>query len=330
MNRYFLICIFLLLNIFQLVALPFQGRVIDAAGEQPLPFVNIIFNEQGQGTITNIDGYFTIQSEKIEYLRFSYVGYEPSFIYPKNFPDDHIFSLNATTIQLQGVDVFPGENPAHRIIKKMVENRDLHNPKKWNSYQYNSYNKLVFSVLDDKGFLNTLPDTLKTHQDSALYHFKKIIGQQYLFLVETASKKSFLNPEKEKETILASRVSGMEDPSFFTLATQLQSLTFYNDYVSLLEKDFLSPVSPNSWDRYLFVLTDTLLTPANDTVFTIRFRPRKNKYFWGLKGVMNVNTNGYAIQSVRAEDANKPTGILRIKLNSYTSFSPKDAGSPKS
>jgi hypothetical protein len=323
MNKYFLSCIFLLLNIAQLTAFPFQGRVIDATGRQPLPFVNIIFNEQGQGTITNIDGYFTIQSEEIEYLRFSYVGYEPLVVYPENFSADHIFSLNGTTVQLPEVDVSPGENPAHRIIKRVVGNRDLHNPRKWNSYQYASYNKLVFSILDDKGFLDSLPDTLTTHQDSALHRLKKIIGQQYLFLVETASRKSFLKPEKEKETILASRVSGMKDPSFFTLATQLQSLTFYNDYVTLLEKDFLSPISPNSWDKYLFVLTDTLLTPERDTIYTIQFRPRKNKYFWGLKGVMNINTNGYAIQSVRAEDANKPTGILRIKIEQLYEFLPE-------
>ncbi|OFX34222.1 MAG: hypothetical protein A2W92_21620 [Bacteroidetes bacterium GWA2_42_15] len=257
------------------------------------------------------------------------MGYHQAVFYPEEYPGDRIFSLDQIHIQLQGIDVFPGENPAHRIIKKVVENRDLYNPQKWESYQYNSYNKLVFSAFDDKGFLNSLPETLKTRQDSALYHFKKIIDRQDLFLVETASLKSFLKPEKEKETILASRASGIEDPSFFTLATQLQSLTFYNDYVTLLEKDFLSPVSPNSWNKYFFLLTDTLLTPENDTIFTIQFRPQKNKYFWGLKGVMNVHTNGYAIQSVRAEDANKPTDILRIKIEQRYEKMPEGHWFPK-
>ena len=322
----FLICI---LSHFQLNANPFQGRVIDAAGKQPLPFVHIVFNEQGHGTISNIDGYFTISEEEISYLRFSYIGYEPKSFSPKEFPADHIFSLNEANIQLPGIDVFPGENPAHRIIKKVVENRDLHNPLKWNSYQYNSYNKLVFSILDDKKLLENLPDSLTTKQDSSLYRLNELINKQHLFLVETASLKSFLKPEKEKEIILASRVSGLEDPSFFTLATQLQSLTFYNDHVTLLEKDFLSPVSPNSWNKYLFLLTDTLLTPENDTIYTIQFRPQKNKYFWGLKGVMNVSTNGYAIQAVRAEDANKPTSILRIKIEQLFEFMPEGRWFPK-
>ena len=314
MRKYLLLSIFLSLNGLQLAAQPFRGRVTDAAGRQPLPFVNIVFNGKNQGTTTDIDGHFSIPSESVEFLRFSYVGYQQAVFYPEEFPADGVFPLNETSVLLQDIDVFPGENPAHRIIRKVVENRDRHNPRKWDSYQYNSYNKLVFSALDDKGFLDSLPDTLKTRQDSALHRFKKIIDQQDLFLVESVSLKSFLKPEKEKETILASRVSGLEDPSFFTLATQLQSLTFYNDYVSLLEKDFLSPVSPNSWNRYFFLLTDTLLTAENDTLFTIQFRPQKNKYFWGLKGVMTIHTDGYAIQSVRAEDANKPTDILRIKI----------------
>ncbi len=329
MKKHVLFSIFLFLNIFQLTAEPFHGRVIDAAGKQPLPFVNIIFNGQNQGTITNIDGYFTISSGEIEFLRFSYVGYQQSVFYPEEYPVDRIFLLNKTDIRLQEIEVFPSENPAHRIIKKVVENRDLHNPQKWNSYQYNSYNKLVFSALDDKGFLDSLPDTLKTRQDSALYHFKKTIDRQDLFLVETASLKSFLKPGKEKESILASRVSGLEDPSFFTLATQLQSLTFYNNFVTLLEKDFLSPVSPNSWNKYFFLLTDTLLTHENDTIFTIQFRPQKNKYFWGLKGVINVSTDGYAIQSVRAEDANKPTDILRIKIEQRYEKMPEGRWFPK-
>ena len=329
MRKYFLSCIFLLLIFFQSAASPFQGRVVDTAGKQPLPFVHVVFNQQGQGTVSNIDGYFSIPEGEVEYLQFSYVGYESKKFSPSDFPADCIFMLDRANIQLQGIDIFPGENPANRIIRKVVENRDRHNPAKWNSYQYNSYNKLVFSILDDKKLLENLPDSLTTRQDSSLYQLKELINKQHLFLVETASLKSFLKPEKEKETILASRVSGLEDPSFFTLATQLQSLTFYNDYVTLLEKDFLSPVSPNSWNKYLFLLTDTLFTSSNDTIFTIQFRPQKNKYFWGLKGVMNVSTNGYAIQSVRAEDANKPTDILRIKIEQLYEFLPEGRWFPK-
>ncbi len=315
--------------VFRGYAISWTGQVIDAATRQGLPFVNIVFNQQGQGTTTNIDGFFSIETEQIEFLRFSYIGYEPFVVLPDQLPDNHVFILKTQPVNLNEVRVLPGENPAHRIIKKVVENRDKNNPQKWDSYQYNSYNKLAFTILDDKGLLTNLPDSITTKRDSALFKMKNLVDRQHLFLIETASQKSFVKPEKEKEVILASRVSGVENPAFFSLATQLQSFTFYNDYVSLLERDFLSPVSPNSWNKYLFELSDTLLTSSNDTLYTIRFRPRKGKYFWGLKGVMTIHTNGYAIQSVRAEDANKPTDLLRIKIEQMSELLPEGRWFPK-
>lgn len=314
---------------FDSIAGSWEGQVIDSKTKQGLPFVNIVFNQHGNGTTTNIDGYFTVDTTQIQFLRFSYVGYQSLQTEANQLPENHIFLLNEEPVQLQEVTILPGDNPAHRIIRKTIENRHLNNPQKWDSYQYNSYNKLAFTVLDDKELLRNLPDTLKSKKDSALFKMKKLIEQQHLFLIETASQKSFMKPEKEKEIILASRVSGIEDPAFFSLATQLQSFTFYNDYVRLIDSDFLSPISPGSWNNYLFEMTDTLIPAPNDTIFSIRFRPRKNKYFQALKGVVNIHTNGYAIQSVRAEDANKSSDLLRVKIEQMYELLPEGKWFPK-
>ena len=56
-----------------------QGTVTDAITKEPLPGVNVITSDK-KGTVTNLDGYFTIQVEKGKPLTFSYVGYQDFII----------------------------------------------------------------------------------------------------------------------------------------------------------------------------------------------------------------------------------------------------------
>jgi hypothetical protein len=49
-------------------------------------------------------------------------------------------------------------------------------------------------------------------------------------------------------------------------------------------------------------------------VYVISYKPHKNKNFDGLKGLLYINTNGYAIQNVIAEPANEESGGMDIKI----------------
>jgi hypothetical protein len=60
-----------------------QGRVEDRDTGEPLGFVNIVYNEKGTGTTTNLNGYFMIDSEILpDFLKLSYVGYKPVTFHP--------------------------------------------------------------------------------------------------------------------------------------------------------------------------------------------------------------------------------------------------------
>ncbi len=285
-----------------------SGKVIDLKTKESLPFVSIIYNSQNQGLTTDLDGKFTISDKKIvEFLKFSYLGYESKKIEIDNEKINNFLFvfLKAKHIEIDEVVIVAGENPAHRIIKKATENKDKNNPENMSSFSYTSYNKLVITtdylkqLSKDTTFKNTL-DTNSTSSDSSKVSAKNFFESQHLFLMESVSEKKFLYPSRNKEEIIASRTSGFENKSFTLLATQLQSLSFYEDFIRLSEITYLNPISKGSTRKYFFDIKDTILEDK-DTIFVIYYRPKKNKKFKGLKGTLHINTNAYAISSVIAE-----------------------------
>ena len=308
-----------------------NGRIIDRQSGESLPFVNIVYNSRGYGIVSNIDGKFSLTvTPEVEFLKFSYLGYH-SLLTDINFATsnpDLIIKLDPKSYDINEVTIKPGINPAHRIINKAIENRDLNNPEKMKSFSYRSYNKMYFTVQPDTmdhpgreewsdSMAIQTNINIKTEDttalDSSLAATMDFLENQYLFLMEFVSEREFLFPDKNKEVVTASRVSGLKDPSFTLLATQIQSFAFYNELIMIWDKKYVNPISKGSTSRYLFILEDTLFTERNDTLFIISFRPLKGKNFDGLMGILHINTNGYAIQDVIAEAAEKET-IFSVKI----------------
>ena len=135
--------------------------------------------------------------------------------------------------------------------------------------------------------------------DTNVYDAMRFFDQQHLFLVESASRRTFLPPSKDKEEIIAYKVSGFKNPIFSTFANEMQSFSFYDEAIKILGKEYVSPIAPGATRRYFFQLEDTVVN-ASDTTFTIYYRPRKGKDFIGLEGYLYINTNGFAIEKVIA------------------------------
>ena len=303
-------------------------RVFDTESEQPLPFVNVLFDLSIRGTTTNIDGFFSLNASEVDSISLSYVGYAKQHLAVADLKDGAKLNMQPISGNQKEMELVPGENPAERIIQGVVKNKELHRPRNLDSYRYRSYDKLTLSLTDEtrKLFLESLGE----NPDSSKLKLKKVVDQQNLFLLESVSDKVYQNPKKEKEEVIASRVSGMEDPSFFLLATQLQSFTFYRDYIKLFEKEYLSPISPNSWNKYLFVLEETWQTTSHDTLFMIRFRPRNGKNLEGLQGVLAINSDGYAIESLRVEGAANNSGKVKLSIGQIYDKLPTGEWFPKS
>ncbi|SFU69928.1 DUF5686 and carboxypeptidase-like regulatory domain-containing protein [Pontibacter akesuensis] len=279
-----------------------EGTVRDAATGERLPFVSITVNEGETGTTTNLEGEYRLRHEQpIRNLRFSYVGYLPQVVYPDSVASINV-QLQPTSAQLQEVVVLgTGENPAHRIIRLATQHREQNRLQSLNSYTYRTYNKFILTATDVAEL--ELRDTLAlSKRDSTYLKMRSLLQNQHLFLLESITDYAFLQPNFTKETILATRVSGLQQPSFGVVAAEARDFSVYDDLPVFFGKRYLSPLSPGSTRKYKFVLQETL-EQGQDTVFVISFRPEQGKNFEGLEGLLYINSAGWAVQNVIAASA---------------------------
>lgn len=302
-----------------------SGKIIDSESGNSLAFVNISYNNSGSGTMSNIDGDFILQTrESIFQLNFSYIGYEPVIIDQLDSLQNNsmLVRMTSKTYDIDEVRIAPGINPAHRIIDLVYENKKINDPEKIKSFSYTSYNKLYFTFEAPNPRIDTIispQDSSFLKIDSSFFEINEFIEKQHLFLLESVSNREYSAPGNNREKIVASRVSGFSNPSFTLLATQIQSFSFYNDFITILDKNYLNPISYGSKNKYLFILEDTLFTSTKDSLFIISFLPKKGKNFTGLKGFMYINSNRYALQNVVAEAA-ESKDMFRIKIQQKYEF----------
>lgn len=311
--QFFIITVYLAITLCNVQAQTYQisGRVIDEITKEPLAFVNIVANQGKIGVTSSIEGYFVIKStQPIDSLRFSYMGYITKTI-SKPFSKQETVILQRQEFELKEVVILPEENPAHRIINKTIENRSLNNPFKNSSFSYVSYNKMIFTsdIITDTTIIKRIADSTITDsvklEDKRTYDF---FTQQHLFMMENVNYRIFKAPSSNYEKIIASKISGFKDPLFSLLTTQIQGISFYDEMFIILDKKYVNPISNGSTSKYFFLMQDTLYHNS-DTIFVISYRPRRNTKFDALKGLLYINTNGYAIQNVTAVPAREEGGI---------------------
>lgn len=299
------------------------GLVVDAETKETLAFANITFNHNStKGTITDIDGKFNYHSkDSISHLTVSYLGYEKFSTQVTQLQNIRI-ELKPSTDNLDEVVVTSGENPALRIVRKVMANRDQNNPLKKGGFEYLTYNR---SIIDKEGrqqkadsvrqaYLSQIEKgELDIESDSLSGYDKALIreGNFNIMLFESVTQRKFLPPDLSEENVIGTRVSGFKNPYFAMLATELQPFGFYEDNIDMLDMHFLNPIANGSLKRYDYVLEDKLMS-QKDTIYTISFQPKKNTNIDGLKGFMNINSNSYAIQNIVAEPADEM--MLKLKI----------------
>lgn len=309
MNKLFLA--FLLLPLFGLSQLhKISGVVYDKSSKETLPFVNITVNKSKLGTAADIDGKFDFSvNEPVYSVKFSYIGYEPlelEITANTKFPLE-IF-LKESKNELDQIELVAGENPAHEIIRKASANRKQNNPEALKTFAYTSYNKFVVSFqldstvsLIDTNWVNEGLDSTSMKIDSSNFKAKQFSDSQHLFMLESVSERKFSSsPKRNNEKVIASRVSGFKNPTFTLLATQMQSFSFYNDFITVLDKDYINPISGGSTNRYIFIIQDTVVS-SYDSTFVISYQPKLNSKFEGLSGVLYITSDGWALKNILAK-----------------------------
>ncbi|HLO89540.1 MAG TPA: DUF5686 family protein [Lentimicrobium sp.] len=279
-----------------------SGHIIDSATREPLAFVNILINDSQSGGMTDIDGHFQLHSyEPVKKLRISYVGYSARE-YFVNGKGEHIIKLASRSYELQEVKIVAGENPAHRIIRNVLANRESNNPSNIRSYSYTSYDKMIFTAFKDTIHHKDQGNIDSTLNDTTDLKVQELLKKQHLFMMESVAEHKYLFPEKHYDKVIATKVSGLSDPLFVFLLSTSQPTSFYDENISIAGKNYLNPIASGFDRNYFFWISDTLINENGvDSTYIISFKPKAGKNFDGLKGLLYISTVKWAIANVIAE-----------------------------
>ncbi|WP_169315753.1 DUF5686 and carboxypeptidase-like regulatory domain-containing protein [Haliscomenobacter hydrossis] len=298
----------------------YLGKIQDAKSQEALAFVSIGIKGNSQGTTTDLDGNFTVIAPSTATLVISYVGYQTKEVPLTNVGSFLLISLAEDVLNLPEVTIRPKENPAWGIIRKVLANRPQNNPEAYNSYQYLSYNKSSFTVGNFQKFKESLKKDkekdAKTKQRSPEAIRRDSIisdalrNKMYLWVKESAVEVFHKKPTQDKERIIASKSSLPGDFSMGFAASDFQPFGFYKEVMSLTlaSLNFINPISDGTFNRYDFQIRDTIYQ-GEDSTFVIFYQPFKGKNFDGMRGVLHINSNGYAMENVIASPADTTLNI---------------------
>ncbi len=291
-----------------------RGTVIDAKTKEPLPFVNIIFAGKNIGTITDYNGKYSIETQwPSNRLIASFVGYKKQYkniIKEKNQVVN--FQLEANTIILGEAVVIAKKkryrnknNPAVELIRKVVENKNLNRKEYLDYYQYHKYEKIEFDI-------NNITEKFRKKKAFNKFQFifnyvdtADINGKPYLpiFLKETSSIVYFRKkPKEQKEYVNGSKMIGFHDyidneGVGFMIDNMYQDIDIYNNNITLLTNQFISPISNIAPTIYKFHIIDTVDINGSDCINLV-FQPR-NKQDFAFKGNLYItNDDKYSVVKV--------------------------------
>ncbi len=286
------------------------GTVFDEEGE-PVAFANVIFKNSTEGTTTDENGNFYLESDNTyEFLEISFMGFNTQDIPLTSKVNYNMkISLSENTEQLKEVIVFGGKqskknNPAIDILRKIWAKKRVNGLRKFKQYQYDKYEKVEFD-------LNTIDSALMKRKIFRGLEFvfkdldtSRITGKTYLpiFLNETFSKVYGDNiANVEKEDVLGNKNSGFEsNQAIIAFIEDLyQDYDIYNNYLKFFDKSFTSPLSRTGIDTYNYILRDSAFID-NKWCYNITYYPRRKNELT-FKGDFWVNDTTYAIKNINLE-----------------------------
>ncbi len=294
-----------------------KGYIVEEGCQDRIAFVHMFSQDKQYGTSTDIDGKFQIVLPKeIDSLVLSCVGYHTQVVAINKNKQNQKFALIEKSYLLNEFEITPGDNPAHRIIKNVVKNRNINDPNKLDSYSYTSYDKMIITLdMDNAKIIDSV-----AFQTDTIKKIKEFTMDKDFMLMENVVEKKYLAPDRINEKVIASRVSGLKDPLIVFVVSQIQSTSFYDEIIHVMNKNYINPISKGSLDKYFFHIEDTNYSAQGDTIFSISYVPFSNKNFDGLKGVMNISSNKWAIVNVRAEPVNLKEEGIQIEIQQLYDF----------
>ena len=237
---------------------------------ESLPFATIYLKGTTKGVNSNDEGSYSLKLDPGKYtVVFQYVGYsrqEKEIDLTENKTLN--VNLKSDGIALQEIVVKAGEDPAYPIMRKAIKKRKIF-LNEVNEYTCQSYIKGLQHLTNIPEKFKKLVKAMSGEKiDSTLYGV--------IYLSESESNYYFKQPNKEKEIMFSSRVSGSSKSFSFNQLSQIK-FNFYENLISLRglsDRPFVSPLNKNAFLYYKFRLLGTI-TEDGKTFNKIAVKPKR-------------------------------------------------------
>ncbi len=283
-----------------------QGKIIDDDTQEPLPFVNVYLKGSSDGAVTDSTGHFTIYfNPPTDSVMVSFVGYVSQSYATSYFETAYeVIRLKPVLVNLKEVVFDGGENPAWAIVRNAVARKDLHDHRNLKAFEYSSYNRMEVDIenlpikLKDGKFMSDVWAGIDTTALEKNNNGKAVLP---IFLSESTSRYYVKNnPHTNHEKIEKTKISGVaiEDGSMMSqlVGSAYQNYNFYENWLKILDKEFVSPLADGWRAYYDFYILDTVLV-QNDLCYQLEV-VSKVKEEPAFSGTIWLTTNEFALKKI--------------------------------
>ena len=250
-----------------------SAQVIGTITDQkntPVPFVNILIENTYKGTTSNDDGYYelNITEPKTYTLIYTFIGFKTvkKKVKIDKFPHRIDIVLEEESVSLDEVLVDSEENPANNIMRQTIAKRK-ENLEKINSFKADFYSRGLIRIKD-------APEKLLGQELGDLGGGLDSTRSGIIYLSETISKIQYLRPDKLKEKITASKVSGDDNGFSFNNAIDVD-FNFYNSTVEF-GNEIVSPIANNAFGYYRYKLEGAFYDERANLINKIKVIPKRD------------------------------------------------------
>jgi hypothetical protein len=288
------------------------GIVKDSHSDEAVPFASLQFLNSTVGKLSDSSGKFEFNLAQwpSDTLEITCVGYQPYKLFiPHNLDSLTVNIVMERGTFNEGARVKIKVNKGLFLWRKIVQNKSRNNKFQYDNFSYEVYNKLEldiknlnFGKISKFKPLRPITDLINSSIDTTE-------GLPFLptYLTEAISDYYYQKkPLKRREVIKAVNRNGVKNESVNQyLGSMDQNFSVYNNFVPVMNKQFISPASDNGDAYYNYRVTDTQVVNQN-RYYHLVFTPKRHGENT-FEGDCWVHAGTYAIQKMNlrlGKDAN--------------------------
>lgn len=285
-----------------------KGKVVDAETNEPIPFVQIVFDGTTVGVETDMDGKFSISNDQgYTNLSFRMMGYEPQKmklergktkkrVTVKMVPKGQTLKAVEVTAEKGDGKYSRRHNPAVMLAEKVIAHKEENRLDGAPRWRRDVYERLSMSLDDfDPDFENSCIwsklSFLEKYIDETEFDATPIL---VISMREYLAKESYRQkPSQRRRLITGKRMEGLDEVLSdegmdANLEAMFMPVDIYDGDIELMLNHFVSPLSPLlAVTYYKFYITDTTFVDGQKCV-ELSFVP-SNEQSYGFTGRMYVS-----------------------------------------